>query len=80
MSNDRLEFIKSWYADQQLVQIEIPPFVRIVQNKKVTTRFEGIRFGYQFKEGKALIKRDDLFKFQATYPDLMIVQEEAGDK
>jgi hypothetical protein len=77
--NDRLEFIKKWYTDQQSVEIEIPPFVRIVQNKTVTTRFNGIRKGYQFRDGKARIKRDDLLFFQSTYPDLMIHEEE-GEK
>jgi len=73
MNKERLSYIKEYFASQENVVVELPPVISYVGNMKKIARFNGYRCGnILFKDGKATVKRDDLYKLQSMYPQLIV--------
>lgn len=66
MKNERLEYLKSFFASEELVKVQV------VIKGKPSTYFEGERYGYKFRDGHAMVQRKDLHYFRTHYPDWII--------
>jgi signal peptidase I len=73
-NQDRLTHIKEWYASQNNVLVELPPVVSYVGKMKKITRFNGYRLGdtVLFRDGKATVTREEIYKLQDMYPNLIV--------
>jgi hypothetical protein len=73
MNNERLNYLKQYFQNQEQVTVELPPVICYVGKMKKITRFNGTRLGdVDFIDGKATISRDRLHLLQAWYPDLIV--------
>lgn len=77
--SERLEYLKAHYKKQEKVKVEVP--AQHIQTIKgtVTYRFNGMRAGYEFKDGIAWIAVKDLHKFQQQ-PFIIYDEEEGKEK
>ena len=66
MNNERLEYLKKYFASDELVKVQV------VIRGSPSNYFEGERYGYKFRDGHAMVKRKDLFYFRENYPDWII--------
>ena len=66
MKNERLEYLKSFFASEELVKVQV------TLKGKPSSHFEGERYGYKFRSGCAMVQRKDLHYFREHYPDWII--------
>ena len=78
-NEDRLQYIREFYASQKVV-IEIKEQVIETVKGRQVHRFNGSRMGYKFIDGRTEIDRKDLHKFQEMYPNHLIVHDQKEEK
>ena len=71
-TNERLQYLQNYFAQEGKVKMELPPSIR--ENNGVTIRsyLDGTRCGYTFKQGIAWFERKDVHKIKAMYPNIII--------
>lgn len=74
MSNERLQHIKTYFANKEKVKVEIPAVITKNAHTKQTiiSRLNGTRCGYQFVNGIAEVEQKDLNTLRQLYPNLII--------
>ena len=73
MNNERLEYLKSYFASEELVKVQV------VIKGSISKYFEGQRYGYTFRDGHAMVQRKDLHYFREHYPDWIIYDTQQDD-
>jgi hypothetical protein len=67
MNNDRLNYIKSYFAAQEKVKVEVPVFISETNKGRVHHYFDGRRYGYDFRHGIAWVERKDVHLFEGQH-------------
>lgn len=75
MTTARENMIREYYAKGDSVKVTIPPTISKTYKGNVVTRFNGKRCGYDFKDGVAMVKREDLHKFRKYKPAIIEGEE-----
>lgn len=57
MNNERLEYLKNYFASDELVKVQV------VIKASISKYFEGERYDYKFRDGYAMVQREDLHYF-----------------
>ncbi|MDF2039352.1 hypothetical protein P2R12_20680 [Cytobacillus oceanisediminis] len=73
MSNSaRLDFIKSYFAMEEKITLEIKPVVTETIKGTVIKRFNGKRAGIEFKEGIGYCERKEVQNIKDNFPHIII--------
>lgn len=64
MNNERLEYLKSYFKEEELVKVEVPPQIHETRQGRVISYYNDTRCGYKFVDGIAMVQRKDLYKFR----------------
>lgn len=71
-TDERLQYLKSYFAQEEKVKVELPPSTRENNGVTIISHFDGTRCGYKFKRGIAWFERKDVHKIKAMYPNIII--------
>jgi hypothetical protein len=81
MSNqDRLDFIRNYYANQEKVKIEVLPAISQTTKGNIVKKFNGKRAGYEFKDGVAYVEVKDVHLFRNSFPHMVIHDKKVGNE
>ncbi|MBN3553304.1 hypothetical protein JYA63_03435 [Fictibacillus nanhaiensis] len=81
MSNqDRLDFIRNYYANQEKVKVEVLPSISKTTKGNVVHKFNGKRAGYEFKHGVAYVDAKDVHLFRNSLPYMVIHDKKEGNE
>lgn len=77
-NEDRLNFIKAYFAVEDTMKLEILPTVSETIKGTVVKRFNGKRAGIQFKDGIGHCKRKDVSRIKNAFPYIIVHEEVKG--
>ncbi|MFJ7729278.1 hypothetical protein ACIQXV_24535 [Neobacillus sp. NPDC097160] len=77
INQERLQYLQNYFNNQS-VKVEVKPFISHTSKGTITYRFNGSRYGYQFHDGFADVKKEDLWKFQQE--SHFIIHDNKGEK